>query len=182
MAQLFTQKDLDRLRLVKIADGVYAKESIPKKLPLPKDFVQIKSISIKGRPSNSENPVVDGIESGPGWCRITLAGNFPGLNGKSGLLREHWAARKKRKEAIALRIAALNIPKFPDKVSVIFCGHSSLLYDWENHVARFKLIGDILVDAGILVDDSPKYIVSFIPEQSKCQRKDSRLVITIKTI
>ena len=148
------------------------------------------TLSIKGRPPVNENPVTDSIKSllsedSPiriDGCRITLAGNFPGLNGKSGLLREFWAARKKRKEALAVRIARLSVPKFPDKVSVVFCGYSSLLYDWENHVARFKLIGDILVDAGILVDDSPKYIVSFTPQQEKCRRKDARLVITIKTI
>ncbi len=191
MSQPFTQKDLDRMGLVKGKDGVYAKPDIGnKKSQLPKDFVQIKGVSIKGRPPVNENPVMDGIKviiATEGLykivgCRITLAGVISGLNGGSGLMRQHWAVAKKVKEQFVSRIAVLNPPKFPDIVRVTFTRYTIRFSDWDNMVSTGKHVFDSLVKNGVLVDDSPKYIVDFLPKQVKCRRKDQRTEILIEQL
>lgn len=153
-----------------------------------KIVVQTKVKSLRGRPSTKENPVMDSIQSAIGndgkpWCKITLVGTLPGLNGSEGLIREHFMARKKRKNSLKTRLFLICTRiKFTGQVEVILKGYSSILSDWENFSAKFKLLGDVLVDLGIIEGDSPKTIIKFIPEQEKCQRKNARMEITIKQI
>lgn len=88
----------------------------------------------------------------------------PGLNGKDGLLRMHWS---KRSELLELWTGMVLEQKraadpFPiEKCRVEFWLRVRQLMDWDNASARFKLVGDALVRAHVLKDDSPKVVDSF---------------------
>lgn len=148
-----------------------------------KPLNQEKSTSIKlGRSALYEPPTVDSIEKSDGMVKITLAGLIPGLNGKNGLIREPWYNRIKRRKKMLVRLMALNIPKFTSKVEISLKFYHSILADEDGLHARFKIIGDCLVDMGILQDDSPQYVVMTKPKQEKSRRKDQKVQIIIKSI
>jgi hypothetical protein len=146
----------------------------------------------KGRPSTKENPVVDSIKiflaEGPipiigfSGCLITLAGLAPGLNGSEGLIREHWIAGGKRRDAYVVRIKGLNPPSFKTPVKLTYTRHCSKFSDWDNAAASFKKLGDALQLAGVLMNDSPEFIVEFTLKQVKARQKDQRMEIFIETI
>lgn len=147
---------------------------------LPKN---IKQTSVKlGRPASSEMPTIDCIESGEGWCRITLAGVIKGLNGSSGLMQQHWGKSRKEKEQFTARIKALNPPQFPGPVRLTYTRHTVRLMDWDNMASTAKHPFDGLKHNKVVVDDSPEYIVEFIPKQFKSRNKDQRTEIFIEAI
>lgn len=107
----------------------------------------------------------------------------PTLNGDNGLLRMHWNQRRKLKIAFQWEIKLQDKTVFPDQVEVILVNYAVRLMDWDNLCSRFKIIGDALVKNHQLIDDSPKYIVSFQMEQYKVGKKaDVRLEIIIKPV
>ena len=148
----------------------------------------IKPISVPravklGRSSLSETTVSDTIEIGEGWVKITLAGLIPGLNGRNGLMSEHWTNRLKRKKAMMWRLTALNPPKFKDIVSISFKSFVSQLSDTEDNLpSKRKVLYDCFSTLGIISGDSPEFIKSIPPEQFKCRRKNQRVEIIIKKI
>lgn len=148
-----------------------------------KDFArQVK----RGRSSNNEMAVKDSVsilsfDSDVVSCTIILEGLAPGLNGSKGLMREHWSAKDKRKANYVLRLSVLKLPKF-DKVRITYTLHCSLLMDWDNACASAKSIFDAMVKVGTLPDDSPKYIIEFIPKQIRCRRKDVHTEILIEKL
>lgn len=114
---------------------------------------------------------------------IIIRQHIPGLNGSDGLIRENRFARKKRKEKIMAEIAAQPLAKFKGKVEVTYERKCIKFLDWDNFGASFKLIGDSLVDLGIIQDDSPKYISTFIPVQTRVyHRVDEMTIIFIKKV
>lgn len=118
-------------------------------------------------------------------AKFIILQRVPGMNGKDGLLREHWSKRKKRKDMIKRELLAQVVgqPKFKDKVRVQFTNYcSSHPMDWDNFCASFKLIGDSLTDLRIIKDDSPLIIVEFLPKQVKSERKDERIEILIEEV
>lgn len=114
-----------------------------------------------------------------------LTFNFlmPGLNGSDGLLREHWSKRKTRKDKLILMLKSVikDRPKYKDVV-VTYERHSCRAMDWDNHCASFKIIGDAMVEAGILLDDSPTIIKEFIPKWFKVDKKNLEKTVVILNI
>jgi len=117
-----------------------------------------------------------------GMINIRLTGLTPGLNGSKGLMREHWAKKMKIKAGYVARLHALKITPIHGPVKLIYIRHTSSFMDWDNTCASFKRLGDALVKAGIIKDDSPKIITEFIPKQIKCKRKDQHTEIVIVPI
>ena len=107
-----------------------------------------------------------------------------GLNGKDGLIRAHWAQRKGEVKTLALmfqeRVAEfgpwLEEP-FPRQLG--FRVHTSRLMDWDNVGASFKNVGDALVMAGILDDDTPTHLLAPLLDQCKVKRVDVGFTLTL---
>lgn len=114
---------------------------------------------------------------------INLPGYLaPGLNGKAGLIRAHWATRRREAEVVTkLLRAAWDGTVLPGPVEVDYTRfYSRLPMDWDNAGASFKLIGDALVELGVIPDDGPEVIRAFRPHQIKVPKKDgegTRLLI-----
>jgi len=145
---------------------------------------QEKSASIKkGRSALSEPPTIDSIESDGKMVKITLAGLIPGLNGKNGLMSEHWSMRLKRKKAMMMRLKVLNPPKFKGIVEISFKTYVSILSDTEDNLpAKRKVLYDCFVTLGIIEGDSPFILKSTPPQQIKSRRKDQRVEVIIKSV
>lgn len=117
--------------------------------------------------------------------KFTLPYLTPGLNGKDGLIRQHFAAAGKAKDRITWDIRAQRpqgLTPIADPVRVTYIRYTAHLMDWDNAAATFKHIGDALQRAGVLVDDSPKVIVEFLPRQVKCKMAERRTEIIIELI
>lgn len=109
----------------------------------------------------------------------------PGLNGKDGLIRQHFHGAGKSKERITWDIRAqrpAGVKPIAQPVRVIYTRYTSHLMDWDNACASFKHIGDALQSAGVLADDSPEVIAEFIPRQVKCKMKERRTEIEIELL
>ena len=115
--------------------------------------------------------------------RIHLPYLMPGLNGSDGLIRQHFRDAAKLKERLAWEIRAQRRGvTIAQPVRVTYTRYTASLMDWDNACASFKHIGDALIAAGILADDSPKIIAEFLPRQVKCKRAEQRTEILIETI
>lgn len=112
--------------------------------------------------------------------KIVIEGVIPGLNGKGGLIREHWATAKKSKLFYQLLMMEQTRNRHIGKVIIHYNAYLTKLKDWDNHGASFKHLGDSLVKAQIIIDDSPNVVVKFIPNQFKVNHKsDERVEIII---
>ena len=107
---------------------------------------------------------------------------MPGLNGKHGLIREHFRNAKKRKNLYTILCREQNPNKHPGKVIIHYIGYKSILMDWDNFSASFKHIGDALVDLGVIVDDKPSIVTKFLPQQIKSKRVNQRVEIIIEDV
>ena len=113
---------------------------------------------------------------------ISIEGIIPGLNGSDGLIREHWAAAKKRKTKYLYLIRSQTKNRHKGAVRIQYIGYKSILMDWDNFTASFKHIGDSLVNANVIVDDKPSIVVEFLPKQIKCKRKEQKIVVIIEDL
>ena len=86
--------------------------------------------------------------------------NTKGMNSKGGLIRGHWAARKKEKEKIMWDILGQVHGKHQGQVKITYLRRSPRLMDWDNLSSTFKFFGDMLVKTSVIKDDSPKIIPS----------------------
>jgi hypothetical protein len=114
--------------------------------------------------------------------KLTIKGIVPGLNGKHGLIREHFRNAKKRKNLYTILCREQNPNKHPGKVIIHYIGYKSVLMDWDNFSASFKHIGDALVDLGVIVDDKPSIVTQFLPQQIKSKRVDQRVEVIIEDV
>lgn len=112
---------------------------------------------------------------------ITLDFLTPGLNGSDGLIRGHFFAAKKRKDALYVIMRSWRNKGFvfSGKVKIEYIRYSNRLMDWDNAAASFKHIGDAMVMAGIIKDDNPAVVVEFIPRQFKVKKAEERTEIVI---
>ncbi len=116
----------------------------------------------------------------PGWLP-------PGLNGPEGLLRRHWRKRSQDKLAIRGRIVTTglwwdhaDIPcnvvrghrlfPAPRPCRIIWTRYAVRLMDFTNAAASFKNLEDVLVDLGVLEDDSPKFVTELVVRQEKVKK------------
>lgn len=112
---------------------------------------------------------------------IEIAETAPGLNGSDGLIREHYHAKRKRKERYMWLIRQQKPKKHKGKVVLTYTRQCVRKMDWDNLAASFKLFGDALVDLGIIEDDNPDVIVEFNPRWKKAKGyKTEKTIIEIK--
>src|SRR5690554_5981159 len=111
--------------------------------------------------------------------KITIKGNVPMLNGSNGLIRMHWSKRKKLKRDYHIEILSQKPRKFKGRVNVRITRYSSAVPDPDNVGASFKLIGDALVDAGVIQDDNMGIIKDFSVSWEKSSNKEQRTEIDI---
>lgn len=115
--------------------------------------------------------------------RIRLPYLMPGLNGPDGLMRQHYRDAARKRESLAWEIKQQKIGStIYEPIRVTYIRHTERLMDWDNACASFKYIGDAMIEAGIIGDDSPKVIAEFIPRQIKCKREEQRTEIIIEKI
>ena len=96
----------------------------------------------------------------------------PGIN---TLIRMHWAVRKKKQKEFQAHVVEecswYTYFKYTEPVKVVYTRKSIRTMDWDNAAGSFKLLGDIIVDLGILPDDNPSIIHEFLPRQEKVKKR-----------
>ena len=96
----------------------------------------------------------------------------PGIN---TLLRMHWAVRKKKQKEFQAHVVEhcswYSNFEYTEPVRIIYTRKSIRTMDWDNAAGSFKLLGDIIVDHGILPDDNPSIIQEFLPRQEKVKKR-----------
>lgn len=102
---------------------------------------------------------------------ITIDTLPPGLNGSNGLMRMHWAKLTQLKAKWAWLIKAQKPKKHKRPVVVTYTRISTHPMDLDNVAGSFKLIGDSLVGAGVLPDDSPDVITQLNVSWEKAATK-----------
>lgn len=88
---------------------------------------------------------------------------LPGLNGSKGLIRQHWTSAKKMKDWLLQQVLEAELRCHEGQVRITYTRVSKKRFDWDNMASSLKHVLDSLVKAGVIKDDSPK----FIPEQPK---------------
>lgn len=117
----------------------------------------------------------------PAPLEIHIPYLLPGLNGKDGLIRQHFreAARAKEKLFLCARAQrpAAWVPV--EKCRVVYTRWAARRMDWDNAAASAKHLLDALVKAGIMRDDSPEVVVEFSVRQEKSKKLDECTTIEI---
>ena len=107
----------------------------------------------------------------------------PGLNGKNGLIRQHFHQAKQTRERFRLIFMSQTKNRHPGSVCVHYIGYKCRFMDWDNFSASFKHIGDALVKAKIITDDNPKIIQQFNVQQIKVSKlSEQKTVIIIQDL
>lgn len=93
----------------------------------------------------------------------------PSLN---TMLRQHWSARSREREYFNQLFRYYLYGKAaPEPCEIIVTWRVMRLMDEDNAKARFKLLGDALVKAGILSDDNPDVIKSLVVKQERVKHR-----------
>lgn len=107
----------------------------------------------------------------------------PGLNGKGGLIREHFTTAKKKKEAYLWTFLSQTKNRHLGRVRITYNRYCVTPMDWDNACASFKHLGDALVRAKIIRDDNSRIVLEFIPKQIQIgSKRDQRCEIIIEDI
>lgn len=113
---------------------------------------------------------------------IIFLGRLPGNNGTGGLLRLHWAKRKKLAERLdwIVRSQTSYCHAGAVHMELVRYSMSSILLDFDNLVSTGKYPIDSIVRRKVILDDNPSIIVGRVYRQEKVKSKDEqRTVITI---
>lgn len=106
-----------------------------------------------------------------------------GLNGKNGLIRQHFHQAKKTRDRYRLIFLSQTKNKHRGQVIIEYIGYKCRLMDWDNFSASFKHIGDALVKAKIIKDDNPKIVTDFKVQQIKVSKlSEQKTIIKIKDV
>lgn len=82
-------------------------------------------------------------------------------------------------EALLWKVKQQTRNRHSGEVIVTFHIYAIRRRDWDNLAGSFKLIGDCLVKAAVILDDKPDIITSFIPLQTKVSKKVDEIVKVI---
>ena len=122
---------------------------------------------------------------------ITLTFNLPlapGLNGSGGLMRLHWRKLRKLRDSFAYGIladilqlppadrSAFPLPMATVTITRVACG---VRPDDDNLRSSAKLILDALVDARVLVDDSPSHVTHTVAWLRAAKPAEQRTVVHV---
>lgn len=99
---------------------------------------------------------------------------LPGLNGKDGLIRQHYHNAAKVKAQLLAQVKAKKSGTFGNaRVRVIctrfYCGAAM---DFDNAAASFKHLMDAIVKAGIIADDGPEIIDEWTVRQIRVEKRN----------
>ena len=113
---------------------------------------------------------------------LIIPEKVPSNNGKNGLLRTHWAKRRKLVETWAwlFRAQTTNRHAGQVEIQIIHYHIGRAIQDYDNLVSTLKLPLDALVKAGIIADD--KMSVIGVPTIEQVRVKDKKEVKTVITI
>ena len=157
----FSEQDLKKKGYKQLEDGSWARATS-------------KGLELRSAPDKPE------------VSRIEIPGIVAGLNGSKGLIRSHYHTQKKQKDYYQMIVQDhLNqgkARKHTGPVEINYVGYKSRLMDWDNFCASFKHLGDSLHKCGVILDDNPKIVKKFLPEQFKSKQKDQRVIIIIKDL
>lgn len=182
----FTEKDLIRKGYVKQKDGSWKKDKWMTPLETHRHIKKYGQSANKNwsEPAATHTKPSTNQKNTPTQSCIEIPGIVAGLNGSNGLMRQHWSKRKKQKEYYQMiindHIKQGKARKHTGPVEVQYIGYKSRFMDWDNYASSFKDVGDSLVKTGIIEEDNPKIVKTFIPKQIKCKRNEQRVVIIIK--
>jgi hypothetical protein len=116
--------------------------------------------------------------------QIDLPYLLPGLNGREGLMRMHWTKRRALAKTvqwdIISQVRSLGVNSCLE-VRITYTAYRHRLMDWDNFASSFKLIGDGLKAAGVIKDDSPKFVRDFVLRQEAIKRSEkARTVVRVE--
>jgi Holliday junction resolvase RusA-like endonuclease len=105
---------------------------------------------------------------------------LPGLNGDKGLIRQHWTSASKMKDWLLHKVLEAELRCHDGQVRITYTRRAKKTMDWDNCMSSFKHICDALVKAGVIKDDS----IKFIPEQPTLLQEvgEPRTIIAIEDI
>lgn len=101
----------------------------------------------------------------------------PGLNGSGGLMQLHYHAYNNLKKDWVWMMKAYGAKKHSGSVIIRYTRVSTAPMDLDNVGASFKVVGDSLVGAKIVTDDSPDILTELILNWKKAKNKDSQGII-----
>jgi len=117
---------------------------------------------------------------------IDLPRLLPGLNGKDGLIRQHYRQATKVKDELLSEVKSRykGISFGSQRVGVVctryYCGTPM---DFDNASSSFKHLMDAIVKAGLIADDGPGTIDSWTVRQVRVgKRVDQKMEVKIKAI
>lgn len=118
--------------------------------------------------------------------RFKVAELPPNLNGIKKLVRSYKYGQERDRWQLLIRSAiGPDMVSFPSRVSIQFDVYCVQRSDKDNAQARFKLVGDALVNMGIIRDDSPRIIdedLSHYVENRISHRPEKRIEVLIKDL
>lgn len=123
-------------------------------------------------------PPIEGLKT----QEITFPGKVPGNNGAGGLLRMHWATKKKLLANYMLAVKGRpGFARYSGPVRIELVRYSiGPEMDYDNLVSTGKLILDAIVRCGILPDDNPTVIAERSYTQERAASKaEQRTVIRL---
>jgi len=116
---------------------------------------------------------------------FTIMGKLPTLNDYTNSNRTHWGAGAAMK-ANATRAAAIACKgiEIPDDKQLMlhYEWHVSTKHDLDNISFGQKFVQDGLKMAGVIKDDSPKYIVGFTHKFVRVDKGKDKVIINIETL
>lgn len=116
---------------------------------------------------------------------FTINTKLPTLNDYTNSNRTHWGAgaglKKKATQAAAEACAGVIIPD--DKQVILhYDWYVSTRHDLDNIAFAQKFVQDGMVEAGVIKNDSPKYIIGFTHEFHKCDKEKDKVIISIELL
>lgn len=117
--------------------------------------------------------------------KIVFNWSLPSLNGSNGILRNHWARRKVAKNKLYYEIRSQTYNRHPGPVTIdvirYYCGQA--LDPVDGLPSTMKDCLDMIVKAGVILDDNETIIVSHTIRQERVEkRKHVRTEITIADV
>jgi Holliday junction resolvase RusA-like endonuclease len=116
---------------------------------------------------------------------FTIYGKLPTLNEYTNSNRTHWGAgsvmKAKATKAAANACMGMVIPT-GKTVLLHYNWYVSTKHDLDNIAFGQKFIQDGMVEAGVLPNDSPKYIVGFTHDFHKTEKGSDKVIVSIEVL
>ncbi len=116
---------------------------------------------------------------------LTIPGRLPGLNEIIAAAKSHFAKysteKKEYTEEVAWLAKQARLPKFEKAYFIITWYEPDLRRDPDNIMAGQKFIMDGLVQAGVIPNDSQKYIAGIV-HRFRVDRKNPRIEVEIRGV